>query len=118
MKILTGFYNRLHIVILMIGLVFLPGCAGMKEIVQDTHSTLMSVMILTDLDEVEEQDQLYAVEKRIQEVCSPMLASARIRMDGEEIPLFTMIEFLLSYENCRQTINEAQREIAVLSIRD
>ena len=100
--------------ILLICVLLSSGCANMKQIVRDTNGVLMSVMMATELEETGEDDRLEVFQERIIRSCEPMLASARLRIEGENIPLVTLLDFLFSYDDCRKTIDATQLELAAL----
>ena len=112
----TGINTRLTVPVLVLVLLILQGCADMKGIVRDTHGTLMTLMTLTELDQVENADQLYVVEARIMDSCKPILECARIRVEGEDIPIFTMLDMFFSYEGCRRTVTAAREQLAQLNL--
>ena len=107
--------NICKISAMLVSAFFMPGCASMKNIVRDTSGTLLTITTMTELEEVEGAEQLYDVQERILESCKPMLESARIKFEGDDITLSTMLDFLLSYDGCRKTLDAADKGLAQLA---
>jgi len=74
----------------------------------------MTIMTMTELDQVEGADELHIVEERIMDSCRPILECARIRVEGEEIPVFTLLDMFFSYESCRKTVAAAREQLTQL----
>ena len=50
------------------------------------------------------------------DACEPLLEGTRMKVDGEEIPLITMLEVLFSFEDCRSTVDTAQQKLSAMNI--
>lgn len=98
--------------VLVLCLVLLAGCANVRGTVRDATDTLMMAMTMTELNEGETVEQLYAVEERILYSCQPLFASAHSAFLGEDISLLTKIGALFSSGGCRQTVDAVQREMS------
>lgn len=102
------YINRFRMLVLIAFLFTLNGCGSMKSMVRDTHSTLMEIMMLTELEEVDNTAALENTEQQIRKSCEPLLSSVYLKMEGKEIPLFKMLDILLSYPDCRDTVENAR----------
>ena len=89
-------------------LLTLNGCGSMRSMVRDTHSTLMEIMMLTELEETDNTAVLENTEQQIRKSCEPLLSSVYLKMEGRDIPLFKMLDILLSYPDCRDTVDNAR----------
>ncbi len=97
--------------VLVLCFLLFAGCINVKGTLRDATDTLMMVMTMTELNESETVDQLYAVEERILYSCEPLFASAQSAFLGEDIPLLTKVGALFSSGGCRQTVDAVQREM-------
>ena len=92
-------------------LVLSPGCANVNVVMRDANGALIEVMTLTKFGEGRAEERLYAVEERILDTCQSLFTSTDHALLGEDIPLLTQLGALLSSGSCRQTVDDALREL-------
>jgi len=92
-------------------LVLSLGCANVNVIMRDANGALIEVVTLTEFSEGRAEERLYAVEERILDTCQSLFTSTAYALLGEDIPLLTQLGALLSSGSCRQTVDDALREL-------
>ncbi len=92
-------------------LVLSLGCANVNVVTRDANGALMEVMTLTEFGKGRTEERLYAVEKRILDICQILFTSTDFILLGENIPLLTQLGALFSSGSCRQTVDDALREL-------
>jgi len=107
-EIILGF-TRSSIPVLC--LVLSLGCVNVNVVTRNANGALMEVMTLTEFDEGRAEEQLYAVENHILDSCQSLFISTDFALLGEDIPLLTQLGALFSSGSCRQTVDDALREL-------
>ena len=92
-------------------LVLSLGCANVNVVMRDANGALIEVVTLTEFSEGRAEERLYAVEERILDTCQSLFTSTDYALLGEDIPLLTQLGALLSSGICRQTVDDALREL-------
>ena len=92
-------------------LVLSLGCANVNVVTRDANGALREVMTLTEFDEGRAEERLYAVENSILDTCQILFTSTDFVLLGEDIPLLMQLGALFSSGSCRQTVDDALREL-------
>lgn len=107
-----------HIAIALLCVPLLSACAGLEQTFRDANGVVSDVIDLTaDTGEPAEAEQFYAVEARVVSACQPFFDSANHHMIHGDVPLHLQLATLVYATSCRDTVDEARKEIDRLTAR-
>ena len=98
-------------------LVILPGCASFKYTLRDTSGTLIAIATLSQQNNDEATERLYNAEECILNSCRAFFKITYTKLIGKHTPLLTWFNALFSSKECRQAINIARQELDATNIQ-
>ncbi len=115
---MTRLAKSSQIAIALLCVPLLSACAGLEQTFRDANGVISDVIDLTaDSGKPEEAERFYALEAQVVSACQPFFESANQQMVNGDIPLHLQLATLAHATSCRDTVDEARKEIDRLTAR-
>jgi hypothetical protein len=107
-----------HIATALLCVPLLSACAGLELTFRDANDIVSDVIDLTaDTVELPETERFYALEAQVVSACQPFFESANHQMVHGDVPLHMQLAILAHATSCRDTVDQARKEIDRLTAR-